>query len=33
MGLRIKSNQETEFDVLSLGECMIRLSPDRKSVV
>ena len=27
MSLRIKSVQETEFDVLSLGECMIRLSP------
>lgn len=27
MGLKIKSKQETEFDVLSLGECMIRLSP------
>jgi 2-dehydro-3-deoxygluconokinase len=27
MALKIKSSQETEFDVLSLGECMIRLSP------
>jgi 2-dehydro-3-deoxygluconokinase len=27
MGLKIKTDQETEFDVLSLGECMIRLSP------
>jgi 2-dehydro-3-deoxygluconokinase len=27
MGLKIKTSQETEFDVLSLGECMIRLSP------
>ena len=27
MPLKIKSEAETEFDVLSLGECMIRLSP------
>ena len=27
MALKIRSAQETEFDVLSLGECMIRLSP------
>lgn len=27
MSLKIKKAEETEFDVLSLGECMIRLSP------
>ncbi len=27
MALKIKSESETQFDVLSLGECMIRLSP------
>ena len=27
MALKTKSNSETQFDVLSLGECMIRLSP------
>jgi len=27
MALTIKSHSETQFDVLSLGECMIRLSP------
>lgn len=27
MPLRIKSSSETQFDLLSLGECMIRLSP------
>jgi 2-dehydro-3-deoxygluconokinase len=27
MALKIKALQEAEFDVLSLGECMIRLSP------
>jgi 2-dehydro-3-deoxygluconokinase len=27
MALKIKSASETEFDLLSLGECMIRLSP------
>ncbi len=27
MSLKMKSAQETTFDVLSLGECMIRLSP------
>ena len=27
MALKIRSASETEFDLLSLGECMIRLSP------
>ena len=27
MSLKIKSSQETMFDVVSLGECMVRLSP------
>jgi 2-dehydro-3-deoxygluconokinase len=27
MSIKIKTVQETTFDVLSLGECMIRLSP------
>ena len=27
MSLKIKSSQETKFDVVSLGECMVRLSP------
>ena len=27
MGMKIKKESETEFDLLSLGECMIRLSP------
>ncbi|MDD8017693.1 MAG: sugar kinase [Bacteroidota bacterium] len=27
MALKIKSSQETTFDVVSLGECMVRLSP------
>jgi 2-dehydro-3-deoxygluconokinase len=27
MALKIKAKEEAEFDVLSLGECMIRLSP------
>ncbi|MBX2992972.1 MAG: sugar kinase [Bacteroidetes bacterium] len=27
MGLKLLSSSETEFDLLSLGECMIRLSP------
>jgi 2-dehydro-3-deoxygluconokinase len=27
MGLKIKSQDETAFDLVSLGECMIRLSP------
>ncbi|MCK9408694.1 MAG: sugar kinase [Bacteriovoracaceae bacterium] len=27
MALKIKSSQETIFDVVSLGECMVRLSP------
>ncbi len=27
MALQIKTSQETEYDVLTLGECMVRLSP------
>ena len=27
MALKVKSAAETQFDLFSLGECMIRLSP------